>query len=218
MEFTPDPVAVRAAAARIITSEIEEIRDLPGTDVFEMCEDEMKAIFDAHSGPLQERQDAQDAFVAAVRADMAAALITHSWPGVGASTGPAPIPQREQMTPYMVRWQDKDGGVLTGFTVRGEQELADAFAEVAHRTEVIPSWRPWTGLVPGPESTWRGRDELPPVPGAAAVKAPSPLLAAADGGYLVLECARCGWNDRWHAAWSVDALAAAHTCTGASGA
>jgi hypothetical protein len=60
----------------------------------------------------------------------------------------------------MVRYQDADGQTLTGFTVRGEEELAKAFAEMAHRPEITPTWRPWTGLT---VEAWRGKDELPDV-------------------------------------------------------
>ncbi len=74
------------------------------------------------------------------------------------------MPQRDEQQPYMVRYQGPDGGLLTGFTVRGETALIKSFADMAHRPEITLTWRTWPGLN-GPDhdpDPWRTKDELPP--------------------------------------------------------
>ncbi len=95
---------------------------------------------------------------------------------------------RAQQQPYMVRYQDAHGRVLTGFTVRGEQELAAAFTEMAHRPEITLTWRTWTGLsvdVPGEPDPWRTKDELPHPPAPPADHARRDVPGAVDGFGIV---------------------------------
>lgn len=71
----------------------------------------------------------------------------------------------EQQT-YIVQYRNQDGEHLTGFTVRGEQELREAFTEIQHRPDITPVWRPWRHLNEvraqgGTDEPWRGRSELP---------------------------------------------------------
>ncbi len=74
---------------------------------------------------------------------------------------------RDERAPYMVQYRDADGELLTGFTVRGEEELAEAFAQTADRPEITVTWRHWTGLArlsaedSEDSNPWRTRDELP---------------------------------------------------------
>lgn len=75
----PDPILVRAIAQRIITAEIEEIRDLSTVEIREMCEDEVSAVA-AQIDPDDDLEDAEDALVGAVQAEIRAAVLAPAWP------------------------------------------------------------------------------------------------------------------------------------------
>lgn len=74
---------------------------------------------------------------------------------------------RTERQAYMIRYQDREGRVLTGATVRGETELAEAFADVAKSNpEITLTWRRWAGLNnhgADDDNPWRTKDELPPL-------------------------------------------------------
>lgn len=79
MPYQPDPTLVRQIAARIIASEIEDIRDLGMVDVREMCEDEVADVAEQADSD-DDLEAAEDVLIAAVRDDIKAATIAVSWP------------------------------------------------------------------------------------------------------------------------------------------
>jgi hypothetical protein len=79
MSYQPDPAIVRGIALSIITTEIETIRDLSTVDIREMSEDEVAAVADQIEDG-DDLEEAEDALIAAVRADILAARITPTWP------------------------------------------------------------------------------------------------------------------------------------------
>jgi hypothetical protein len=80
MPYQPDPAVVRECATRIIASEIDSIRDLGQADIGEMCEEEIVAIQEPLGGwDALGADKAADALIDAVRADIKAATISHSW-------------------------------------------------------------------------------------------------------------------------------------------
>jgi hypothetical protein len=84
----PDPALVRECASRIITSEIDAIRDLGAMDIGEMCEDEIVATQEPLGGcDAPGASDVADALINAVREDIKAAVITHTWAVAAADTG-----------------------------------------------------------------------------------------------------------------------------------
>lgn len=84
MPYQPDPALVRTIAERVITSEIGEIRDLSRVDIREMCEDEVADIEVDYRATVEEVQDAEDALIDAIRADIKAAVLFPSWGASGA--------------------------------------------------------------------------------------------------------------------------------------
>jgi hypothetical protein len=92
-QYVPDPALVRECATRIIEGQIEELRDLGQMDIGEMCAEEIVAIQEPLGGwDAPGADEAADALINAVRADIKAAVITHAWPGsTPAATVEAPI-------------------------------------------------------------------------------------------------------------------------------
>jgi hypothetical protein len=85
MPYQPDPRLVRECATRIIRGQIEELRNLGQTDLSEMCAEEIDAVqkpLGGWSGPGAD--DAADAFINAVRADIKAAAVSFAWPSQAA--------------------------------------------------------------------------------------------------------------------------------------
>lgn len=78
--YQPDPQLVRECASRIIEGQIEEIRDPGQMDLAEMCEDEIVAIQEPLGGwNAPGADEAADALINAVRADIKAATVSFGW-------------------------------------------------------------------------------------------------------------------------------------------
>jgi hypothetical protein len=101
MTYQPDPALVRECARLIINSQIEEIRDLGQMDLGEMCEDEIVAIQEPLGGwDAPGASDAADALINAVREDIKAAVITHTW---AAATAEADDPSKHHPLAQIAR-------------------------------------------------------------------------------------------------------------------